>query len=51
MFYATEALLLTKGLTFSSHQAVISWFGKEFIKTGIFPKKPREHLAVTFDLR
>ena len=51
MFYTAEALLLTKGLSFSSHQGVISWFGKEFIKTKIFPPKLREHLAQAFDLR
>jgi len=37
MFYATEALLLTKGLSLSKHSGVISTFGKEFIKTGIIP--------------
>ena len=36
MFYATEALLLTKELKFSSHRSVISLFGEHFIKTGIF---------------
>ncbi len=36
MFYATEAVLLTKNLKFSSHRGVISLFGKYFIKTGIF---------------
>jgi uncharacterized protein (UPF0332 family) len=38
MFYATEAILLTKGLSFSSHKGVISAFGKYFVKTGYFPK-------------
>jgi uncharacterized protein (UPF0332 family) len=39
MLYATQALLLTKNLSFSSHQKVISLFGEQFIKTGIFPGK------------
>ncbi len=30
MFYSVEALLLTKGLSFSSHKAVISTFGQHF---------------------
>ncbi|OGW12933.1 MAG: hypothetical protein A3G93_13875 [Nitrospinae bacterium RIFCSPLOWO2_12_FULL_45_22] len=37
MFYSTEALLLTKGLSYSSHKGVISAFGRHFVKTGIFP--------------
>jgi uncharacterized protein (UPF0332 family) len=34
MFYAAQALLLHKGLSFSSHAAVIAAFGKEFSKSG-----------------
>lgn len=37
MYYAAESLLLTKNLTFSSHKGVISKFGLNFVKTGIFP--------------
>ena len=37
MFYCTGAILLTKDLSFSKHSAVISAFGKYFVKTGIFP--------------
>jgi len=33
MFYAAQAALLTKNLSFSSHKGVISAFGKHFIKT------------------
>lgn len=33
MFYVAQALLLSKGLSFSSHSAVIAAFGKEFAKT------------------
>jgi len=32
MFYLAQAVLLTKGLTFSSHSAVIAAYGKEFAK-------------------
>jgi uncharacterized protein (UPF0332 family) len=34
MFYLAQALLLKKGLSFSSHAAVIANFGKEYAKTG-----------------
>jgi uncharacterized protein (UPF0332 family) len=30
LFYVAEALLLSRGLAFSSHSAVIAAFGKEF---------------------
>ncbi len=33
MFYLAEALLLTKGLRFSKHSAVIAAFGEHFAKT------------------
>ena len=33
MFYLTQALLLSKGLKYSSHSAVIAACGKEFSKT------------------
>lgn len=43
MFYSVEALLLTQGLTFSTHKGVISVF--DFIKTGIFPKDMSKELS------
>lgn len=33
LFYTAEALLLFRGLSFSSHSAVLANFGKEFAKT------------------
>lgn len=41
MFYTAEALLLYKGLSFSSHSAVIAAFGKEYARSGDFD--PRFH--------
>jgi len=38
-FYAMEAILLTKGLSFSKHGGVIAAFNRHFIKTGVFPKE------------
>jgi uncharacterized protein (UPF0332 family) len=36
MFYAAEALLLTRGLAFSKHAAVIAEFTREFVRSGEF---------------
>jgi uncharacterized protein (UPF0332 family) len=51
MFYCAEALLFTKGLGFSKHSAVISFFGKEFVKTKTMPEKLHVFLRDAFDLR
>ena len=34
MFYLAEAALLSRGMTFSSHGAVISAFGRDLVKPG-----------------
>jgi uncharacterized protein (UPF0332 family) len=36
MFYAAEALLLSRGRVFSKHAAVISEFTREFVRSGEF---------------
>lgn len=51
MFYVTEALLLSKKLSFSSHKAVISSFGKEFVKTDKFGAKFHRALIDAFEDR
>jgi len=51
MFFCAEAVLLSKGLTFSSHKGVISGFGEHFIKTGIFPKEMGRELSRAFEKR
>lgn len=51
MFFATEALLLTKNLTFSSHKGIISNFAQYFVKTNIFPKKYYKILVKGFEKR
>jgi uncharacterized protein (UPF0332 family) len=48
MFYCAEALLLTKGLSFSKHSAVISNFGKHFIKTGKLPQELHSSIINAF---
>lgn len=51
MFYSVEALLLTRGLSFSSHRGVISAFGEYFIKTGLFPRGMGRELNRAFEKR
>jgi uncharacterized protein (UPF0332 family) len=44
MFFVAEALLDAKGLTFSSHRAVISAYGQHFARTKVLD--PRFHQAL-----
>ncbi len=50
-FYAVEAVLVTKGLSFSKHSALISAFNRHFVKTGRFPKELGKLLARLFRQR
>lgn len=51
MFYSVEAVLLTKGVTTSSHKGIISKFGEIFIKSGVFPKEMGRELNRAFEKR
>ena len=51
MFYLAEALLLRKGLHFSSHSAVIASFGKEFAKTGDLDARFHQYLIKAQSIR
>jgi len=51
MFYSAEAALLKKKMTFTSHKAVISAFGRYFVKTGIFEKRLGRDLNIIFGER
>jgi uncharacterized protein (UPF0332 family) len=51
MFYVAEALLLQRNLSFSSHSAVTSNFGKEFAKTGTLSPKFHNYLIKAQDRR
>jgi uncharacterized protein (UPF0332 family) len=51
MFYTAEALLLSRGLSFSSHSAVIAAFGKEFSKSKDLDPKFHRHLIAVQDYR
>jgi uncharacterized protein (UPF0332 family) len=51
MFYCAEALLVSKGLAFSSHRAVVSAFAQQFVKTGLLPAEMHAWLREAFDKR
>lgn len=51
MFYSAEAILLSKGLSFSSHKGVLSAFGEHFVKSGMFPKEMSRELYRAFEKR
>ena len=51
MFYIAEAFLLEKGLSFSKHSAVISAFGREFVKTERVPREFHNYLQDAQDSR
>jgi uncharacterized protein (UPF0332 family) len=51
MFYAVQAVLLSRNLAFSKHSAVIAAFGKEFIKNGQLPATLHRYISEAFDIR
>jgi uncharacterized protein (UPF0332 family) len=51
MFYCVQALLLTKGLTVSSHAGLNTVFSEQFVKTGLLPKHMRRELNPAFEKR
>jgi uncharacterized protein (UPF0332 family) len=51
MFYAVEALLLSRDLSFFRHSGVIAAFGKEFVKTGAFDSRFHRYLLYAFEIR
>lgn len=51
MFYITEALLLHRGLAYSSHSAVIPAFGKEFARSRDLSPKLHRYLIASQDTR
>ena len=51
MFFAAQAALLSKELSFSSHKMTISGFGEYFIKTNVFPKEMGREFNRAFDKR
>lgn len=51
MFYAAEAILLSKNLSFSSHSALISALFEHFVMTGLMQKELHKSLHEAFKLR
>jgi len=51
VFYLAQTVLLTKGLTFSKHSAVVAAFGKEFAKTNLLDPKFHRYLIESQKLR
>ncbi|CAG1001309.1 MAG: HEPN domain-containing protein [Candidatus Methanoperedens sp.] len=51
MFYLVSAILLTKDMSFSKHQAVVASFGQHFVKTKIFEQKFHQYLVEAFEQR
>ncbi len=50
-FYAAVAALLTKRLEYSRHSAVIAFFDREFIRTGVLPREYSRTLHQAFNER
>jgi len=51
MFYAILALAVEQDKIASKHTAAISFFDREYVKTGIFPKEFSKALHLLFDRR
>lgn len=51
MFTAIRALLATEGQDFSKHSGVISYFQREYVKTGKFDKKYSKYVSKAFQIR
>lgn len=51
LFSAVRAVLAKDGVDFSRHAGVISYFQKNYIKTGIFDIKYSKYLTAAFQVR
>jgi uncharacterized protein (UPF0332 family) len=51
MFYAVSALLELRGAGTSKHRGALSFFDREFVRTGIFPKQMSAWLHSALDAR
>ena len=51
IFTAVRALLAVDGVDFSKHAGVISYFQREYIKSGIFDVKYSKYLSQAFQIR
>lgn len=51
MFTAVRAILALDGVDFKKHAGVISYFQREYIKSGIFDKMYSKYLSQAFQVR
>jgi uncharacterized protein (UPF0332 family) len=51
MFHAVSALAIRDNCDFHKHRAVISWFSREYIKTGRVSRELGKSLRLAFDQR
>ncbi len=51
IFYLAQAMLQSKGLSFSSHSAVVAAYGREFAKTGLLDPKFHRYILNAQKLR
>ncbi len=51
MFFCAEAILLSKGLSFSRHASVIAALGEHFVKPGLLPAELHRWLRDAFDTK
>ena len=51
MFSTMRAILALDGVDFSKHAGVISYFQREYIKTGKFDKKYSKFISIAFQIR
>ena len=51
IFTSVRALLAKDGIDFSKHTGVISYFQREYIKTGIFEIKYSKYISQAFQIR
>ncbi len=51
MFYAVQALLVSRNVSFSKHGQVKAYFNREMIKSGIFPRETGRLYNKAFEYR
>ncbi len=51
MFYAVQAVLTTKDVSFSKHGQVKGYFNKEFVRKGVFPMQSGKIYNKAFEYR
>ncbi len=51
VFHAMNAVLISRGLSFSSHAQTIGVFNREFVKSGVFPKEYSQIIQDLFEDR